>query len=132
MRSWRRRPKVLVSAPVFLRRRGHRELQGEVVDQGANQTAGGHRGTVRTTNYYYYFPASLTIIILFIVICHFLQETWTESNHRDPPQSVRQIQTSAANVRIIKSVDLATYYKSIININNSIFRYKLQSRQVFI
>lgn len=39
---------------MFLRRGGHRELQGEVVDQGANQTAGGHRGTVRTTNYYHY------------------------------------------------------------------------------
>lgn len=49
MRSWRRRSKVLVPAPVLVRRGGHRELQGEVVDQGANQTAGGHRGTVRTT-----------------------------------------------------------------------------------
>lgn len=49
MWSWRRRPKVLVPAPVFVRGRGHRELQGEIVDQGADQTAGGHRRTVRTT-----------------------------------------------------------------------------------
>jgi len=32
-----------------VRRGGHRELQGEVVDQGANQIAGGHRRTVSTT-----------------------------------------------------------------------------------
>jgi len=32
-----------------VRRGGHRELQGEVVDQGADKTAGGHRGTVSTT-----------------------------------------------------------------------------------
>lgn len=49
MWSWRRRPKVLVPASVFVWRGGHRELQGEVVDQGANQIAGGHRRTVSTT-----------------------------------------------------------------------------------
>jgi len=46
MRSRCRRPKVRVSASVLVRRGGHRELQGEVVDQGADETAGRHRGTV--------------------------------------------------------------------------------------
>jgi len=46
MRSRRRRPKVRVSTPVLVRRRGHRELQGEVFSQGADETAGRYRGTV--------------------------------------------------------------------------------------
>jgi len=70
----RRRSKVRVSAPVLVRRGRHRELQGEVVGKGADETAGRHRGTVSIRPVQRERDRRTTTIHIYIYI-HFLSVT---------------------------------------------------------